>query len=83
MPSNCGCHTTTTAEHVSPIERIHPDRRVGDVAAQYAGALDIMKELGINHCCGAGLTLAEASALAGVPIERLLQALIDRAKVPS
>jgi iron-sulfur cluster repair protein YtfE (RIC family) len=48
---------------------------VGAVAAQYAGALDAMKALGINHCCGADLTLAEAAAAAGVPLQQLLDAL--------
>jgi iron-sulfur cluster repair protein YtfE (RIC family) len=34
-----------------------------------------MKEMGINHCCGAHLTLREAAAAAGVPLEALLDAL--------
>ena len=34
-----------------------------------------MKEMGINHCCGAHLTLREAAASAGVTIEALLEAL--------
>ena len=31
--------------------------------------------MGINHCCGAQLTLAEAAAAAGVPLQALLEAL--------
>jgi iron-sulfur cluster repair protein YtfE (RIC family) len=38
-------------------------------------ALDTLKRLGINHCCGAHLSLAEAAAAAGVPLAELLQAL--------
>jgi iron-sulfur cluster repair protein YtfE (RIC family) len=34
-----------------------------------------MKQMGINHCCGAQLTLAEAAAAAGVPLSTLLEAL--------
>jgi iron-sulfur cluster repair protein YtfE (RIC family) len=34
-----------------------------------------MKALGINHCCGAHLTLSEAAAAAGVPLDALLAAL--------
>jgi iron-sulfur cluster repair protein YtfE (RIC family) len=78
MASTCGCGSTTTAREVSSTERIHAELRVGDVTARDAGALEIMQRLGINHCCGAGLTLAEAAASAGVPLDRLLQALNDR-----
>jgi iron-sulfur cluster repair protein YtfE (RIC family) len=48
---------------------------VAEVARERAGALDVMKELGINHCCGAHLTLREAAAAAGVPVDTLLAAL--------
>ncbi len=54
---------------------IHAEQIVGDVAHRHAGALEIMRQMGINHCCGAQLTLAEAAAAAGVPIEALLDAL--------
>jgi len=54
---------------------ITADLTVGDVAHHYAWALNIMKELGINHCCGAHLTLLEAAASAGVALEALLDAL--------
>ena len=35
-------------------------------------ALDALKRLGVNHCCGAHLTLAEAAAAAGLPLDDLL-----------
>jgi len=38
-------------------------------------ALDVLKQAGINHCCGAHLTLAEAAAAAGVPLPPLLARL--------
>ena len=38
-------------------------------------ALETMKALGINHCCGAHLTLAEAAAAAGAPLDALLDEL--------
>lgn len=38
-------------------------------------ALDVLKQAGINHCCGAHLTLAEAAAAAGVPLIPLLARL--------
>jgi iron-sulfur cluster repair protein YtfE (RIC family) len=45
------------------------------VSERHPGALDVMKQMGINHCCGAHLTLAEAAAAAGVPLAALLEAL--------
>ncbi len=54
---------------------IRAEETVGDVAHHYPGTLDVMKEMGINHCCGAQLTLAEAAASAGVSVETLLVAL--------
>jgi iron-sulfur cluster repair protein YtfE (RIC family) len=42
-----------------------------------------MKEMGINHCCGAHLTLREAAATAGVSLEALLAALNEARKAPA
>ena len=56
-------------------EPIREDETVGDVAHHHAGALEVMKRMGINHCCGAQLTLREAAASAGVPLGALLAAL--------
>ena len=75
MTYECGCH------HASPIgldvtlPPIRADQTVGDVVRRYAGALETMKEMGINHCCGAHLTLREAAAAAGVPLDALFAAL--------
>jgi iron-sulfur cluster repair protein YtfE (RIC family) len=69
----CQCHSPATAQTAGA--PMTADLTVGDVAHRYAGALDIMKEMGINHSCGAHLTLREAAASAGVPLEGLLDAL--------
>ncbi len=53
----------TAEQTVDAVSRLHP------------GALDIMKELGINHCCGGHLTLREAAAAAGITLETLLESL--------
>ena len=54
---------------------IRADQIVGDVAQYRPEALEVMKQMGVNHCCGAQLTLAEAAAAAAVPIDALLAAL--------
>ena len=54
---------------------IRAEQTVGDVAHHYAGTLEVMKTMGINHCCGAQLTLSEAAASAGISLDSLLKAL--------
>jgi len=44
-------------------------------ASRDANSLRVLQRLGINHCCGAHLTLREAGAAAGVPVETLLREL--------
>ncbi len=62
-------------EIAKPLPSITAERSVGDVAHHYPGTLEVMKELGINHCCGAQLTLSEAAASAGIPLATLLKTL--------
>jgi len=81
MAHECGCQSHSPATVQAAGATITADLTVGDVAHHYAGALDIMKEMGINHCCGAHLTLREAAASAGVPLEALLDALSRPAAV--
>jgi hypothetical protein len=75
MAHECRCHSDTT-------EPIRADQTVGDVAHHRAGAREIMAGLGINHCCGAHLTLSAAAASAGVPLLALLAALNRGAPAP-
>jgi len=56
---------------------IGAEQTVGDVAHHHPGTRQVMKAMGINHCCGAQLTLTEAAASAGVSLEALLKALND------
>src|SRR5262245_25153153 len=51
------------------------DRTVADVIHDHPASLDAMRRLGVNHCCGAGLTLKQAAAAAGVALDVLLRAL--------
>ena len=75
MAHECGCQAHSAPATQSGGAPITADLTVGDVTHLYAGTLDIMKEMGINHCCGAHLTLREAAASAGVGLEVLLDAL--------
>ena len=75
MAHECGCQSNSPAMAQAAGAPITADLTVGDVAQHYAGALDIMKEMGINHCCGAHLTLREAAASAGVALDALLDML--------
>ena len=55
--------------------RVTPATTVADVVAAHPELLETLKSLGINHCCGAHLTLAEAAASAGIPLDDLLKAI--------
>lgn len=75
MSHDCGCQSHSPATVMAADALITADLTVGDVAHRYTGALDTMKAMGINHCCGASLTLREAAASAGVALDALLDAL--------
>lgn len=71
----CSCHVHyQTAIRTAP-QRVTAEQTVGEVAGRSPGALEILKSFGINHCCGAGLTLAEAAAASGVDLHALLAEL--------
>jgi uncharacterized protein (DUF2249 family) len=75
MTHACECDHASTVAHHETLRPVRADDTVADVAHRYAGALQTMKAMGINHCCGAHLTLSEAAAAAGVPVGALLAAL--------
>ena len=54
---------------------ITADRTVAEVTHQHPGTLAVMQRMGIDHCCEAELTLAEAAASAGASLDDLLVAL--------
>jgi regulator of cell morphogenesis and NO signaling len=58
------------------------DETVDMVAKRVPGAGAALRELGIDTCCGGGLTLAQAASSAGIPVERLLAALRERGGAP-
>jgi len=60
------------------VKTVRAEHTVGEVVQHDADALEIMKQLGINHCCAAHLTLREAAAAAGASLEALLAKLNER-----
>jgi uncharacterized protein (DUF2249 family) len=77
MTNACGCRTRSTMGEARTATRapIQIDQLVGEIARDHPDALEVLKSFGLDHCCSAGLTLAEAAAAAGVRIDRLLGAL--------
>lgn len=56
------------------------DRTVGEIAADLPGSTAIFRSNRIDFCCGGGISLAEAAAKRGVPLDGLvktLSALLD------
>ena len=89
MTKTCGCgcgtHGTVRGPEARPAPaRVAPTDTVESVASRSPRALEAMKALGLNHCCGAHLSLVEAAASAGVPLETVLARLDDAlaAEVP-
>jgi iron-sulfur cluster repair protein YtfE (RIC family) len=56
------------------VERYTAATSVGDAAGDPA-ARAILERFGVNHCCGAHLSLREGAAAAGVPLDEVLMAL--------
>jgi iron-sulfur cluster repair protein YtfE (RIC family) len=75
MSHACSCLTYTEPSK-SPT-RVTPEQTVAEVARR-PDALDVLERLGINHCCGAHLSLREGAAAAGVCLDELLAALESR-----
>jgi uncharacterized protein (DUF2249 family) len=50
------------------------EHTVADIA-RHPGVREVLDEFGINHCCGAHLSLREAAAAAGIELDVLLHAL--------
>ena len=83
MAHECSCRHDSPPALENTLLPGRAEQTVADVAQHRAGALEIMKELGINHCCGAHLTLREAAAAAGVSLDALLAALNELRKTPA
>lgn len=62
---------------------ISPGMTVEATMREWPATVEVLKALGINHCCGAQLPLDRAAAAAGVPLATLLDALEDAVRGPA
>lgn len=69
----CGCGHERAAS-VLAASALTAEITVEETKAR-PGALEVLQRFGINHCCGAHLSLREAAAAAGVRVENVLEAL--------
>jgi hypothetical protein len=92
MSHACGCrnHVEAAGARLVGIAKpcqagpaITPEQTVDEVSRRSPRALAVLKELGINHCCGAHLTLTQAAASAGIPLDTLLRALAETVSAPA
>lgn len=81
MDKACSCGNHGASHVALKLPTVTADQTVAE-AARRPGALEIMQRLGVNHCCGAGLTLTEAAASAGIPLATLLEEL-EKAGAPA
>src|SRR5215469_7960618 len=75
MTQTCSCRHGSLAANETAVKTVRAEDTVGEVVQHDADALEIMKQLGINHCCGAHLTLREAAVAVGATLEALLAKL--------
>jgi iron-sulfur cluster repair protein YtfE (RIC family) len=82
MDHACGCRhpegaTGTRVRIHKPHETLTGEHTVGEAAGRSPRALAVIQEFGLDHCCGAHLTLTQAAATAGVRVEAVLRRLDD------
>src|SRR5215468_2210983 len=75
MTQACSCRHGALEANEMAVKTVRAEHTVGEVVQHNADALEITKQMGINHCCGAHLTLREAAAAAGASLEALLAKL--------
>ena len=70
----CACGHFPAEARGEAAPRYQAETIVAEVVRDPAGRA-VLERFGVNHCCGAHLSLREGAAAAGVPIEALLAAL--------
>ena len=82
MGQTCGCGCRHGASPTPPDvgcqarpRTLMPEDTVEAAARRSPSGLRVLQRFGIDACCGGHLTLAQAAAAAGVPVETVLRAL--------
>jgi iron-sulfur cluster repair protein YtfE (RIC family) len=73
---NCGCGHGDSKPLTVSLPKPTAEMTVEQIKSR-PGALEILQAFGLNHCCGAHLTLREAAASAGVRVEEILKMLAE------
>jgi regulator of cell morphogenesis and NO signaling len=76
----CGCKQSAGAAAGATGRALASEETVEAAVKRSPHALAVLRELGIDTCCGGSLTLAQAAAAAGLPPETVLRALGERAE---
>jgi iron-sulfur cluster repair protein YtfE (RIC family) len=79
MAGSCGCGCGHDNGAAAAAERDTGEVRIGDLARDPA-ARAVLERFGLNHCCGAHLSLREGTAAAGVELAAVVRALMDAAR---
>jgi hypothetical protein len=87
MSQTCGCGCrpggtpagVTTVPLAAPGPALTPGDTVEAAMRRLPGGRAVFQRLGIDTCCGGTLTLGQAAASAGVPVESVLAALAGAA----
>ena len=62
----------------APTVPIEPSTTVDEITNRYPETFDVFSQFGVDICCGGGMTLEEAAARDGVPLEKLVATLRAR-----
>ena len=84
----CGCRHGASPSPVEADRTVRtlaplPEDTVEAAARQSPHGLPILQRFGIDTCCGGHLTLEQAAASAGVPVETVLRALEAAGATPT
>ena len=86
MTESCTCHRSPTEGRLptgESLAMVAGDETVAALSRRAPATRAVLEALGINHCCGGHLTLAEAAASAGVALPELLRARNDAVTGPA
>ena len=75
MTHACSCQHGSSKDPDATFVPVRAEQTVGEIVERNPATLEVMQRMGINHCCGAGLSLREAAASVGRPLEALISAL--------